>query len=436
MKKRTAKKLVGILLAALIVLGTAVPAMTITADAAAPDAVIKAQEKTYAQFNAELADAMDRIGDSQVALIEVYAKPFESIGGKAVKLLETRKMIVLNIHYSCDGKSRDLVMTSADAALADEDGFIGFDYAREEHKKAEAAKAAAANVSLPDGVDPLTWEPSSQNLIIKSSEARTLYNRIKANNYPDVDTIKASTINSQIDALSAYYKGIYGNTADIDTPEREALRKAICAKFLSAGSARTQSVDFTTRRHNYVYDGPLDKGYEMELVLGLPASGKSTRVTDPDSEAMHAFILDCDEVKELIPEFRASYGAGADAVHFESFDIMNTAMKEFTEGSLKGTNVIIPIVASDFDDLMNSYIKPFEEAGYNVRAKFVDCEVNASASRNLMRELETGRIINSAVVLSFGSKPEEVYNKLAPMINSKGNTYGYDYEAQEAKGAA
>ena len=150
---------------------------------------------------------------------------------------------------------------------------------------------------------------------------------------------------------------------------------------------------------------------------------------------MKAFILDCDVIKELIPEFQESYGGGADAVHFESMDIMNRTIKEFTEGSLKGTNVIIPIVASDFDELMNTYIKPFEAAGYNVRAKFVPCEENASVSRNIARELETGRIINSFVVFSFGTKPEEVWNKLAPMLNSKGVTYGYGYENQ-AKGAA
>ena len=32
---------------------------------------------------------------------------------------------------------------------------------------------------------------------------------------------------AQLDALSAYYKALYGNTAEIDTPERDALRKEI-----------------------------------------------------------------------------------------------------------------------------------------------------------------------------------------------------------------
>lgn len=56
----------------------------------------------------------------------------------------------------------------------------------------------------------------------------------------------------------------------------------------------------------------------------------------------------------------------------------------------------------------------------------VPCEVNVSMARNIARELETSRIINSKVVFSFGTKPEEVYNKLAPMINAKGVAYGYE----------
>ena len=435
MTGKMTQRLAARFLTALMVLGTVFSNAACNVCAAASNATIKAQEKTYAQFINELADAMSRIGDHEVGEIEVEAGSFVSIGGKAVELLGSKEAIVLCVHYTKDGVEKDLVLTRDDASLADENGYIGFEYALNEHKKAESKKAEEAGVSLPDGVVPVTWEPSGYELIIKGPEAQSLYKQIKAGDYPEVEDLKASNVTAQIDSLSTYYKGVYGNTANIDTPEREELREHICDKFLSAGSARTQYVD-SNGKHKYVYDGPLDKDYEMELVLGLPASGKSTRVTDPDSESMHAFILDCDEVKELIPEFQESYGAAADAVHFESFNIMNDAMKEFTEGSLKGTNVIIPIVASDFDELMNDYIKPFEDAGYNVRAKFVDCEVNASVSRNIMRELETGRIINSAVVFSFGSKPEEVFEKLAPMINKKGIPYGYGYENKALDDAA
>ena len=188
--------------------------------------------------------------------------------------------------------------------------------------------------------------------------------------------------------------------------------------------------DSATERYSYVYDGELEKGFKMELVLGLPASGKSTRVSDPDSEEMNAFILDVDIIKSMIPEYIGSHGAGADAIHFEGMLIFNEAVKEFLEGDMKGTNVILPIVAVDLDDLFENYIEPFEAAGYDVRAKFCDAEPNESLARVIMRELgDGGQLINSAVVSSFGYAPKEVYEELAPMTNAQGNLYGLEEDA-------
>ena len=112
---------------------------------------------------------------------------------------------------------------------------------------------------------------------------------------------------------------------------------------------------------------------------------------------------------------------------------MDDALKEFTTGRMKGTNVIIPVIGNNLDVLMTKYIKPFEAAGYNVRVVFIDCPANVSAARNLARELETGRIINSEVIFYFcGSKPEKVYNVLKDMINSHGLPYGLEEELEVA----
>ena len=299
----------------------------------------------------------------------------------------------------------------------------------EPKKGPEATTAVDPASLLPEGVVPITWEPSPDNLIIQTDEAKELYTRIKADDYPSLEELKNAEVISQIDALSDYYIALYGKTSEIDTPERKELRQDILDDFLAIGSARKEG-------DKYVYDGELDKDYEMELVLGLPASGKSTRVTDPDSEEMDAFILDCDVIKEFFPEYKESHGAAADAVHMESMDIMNMAVEELTTGKMKGTNVILPLVASDYDDLVKNYIEPFEKAGYNVRAKFVPCEENASVARNLARELDSGRIINSKVVFSFGKKPEEVYNKLAPQTNKFGLPYGVDLKEDAFDDAA
>jgi len=287
---------------------------------------------------------------------------------------------------------------------------------------------------LPEGVAPVTWEVSADHLMIEGEEARALYERIVANDYPTMEELKADPVVAQLDALSAYYKALYGNTAEIDTPERDALRKEIMTWFLTLGSARTDHLD-DNGYPVYVYDGPLKSEYQFELVLGLPASGKSSRIVDPDSEAMGAFILDPDVIKAELPEYKESHGAGADAIHFEGMNIFNEAIKAFTEGDMKGVNAILPIVSSDLDDLMETYIRPFEAAGYNVKVKFKDAEPNEAAARVVMRELRGGQLINSAVAFSFGYGPEEVYNELASMINSNGEPYGYDVEEALAPAA-
>ena len=293
-----------------------------------------------------------------------------------------------------------------------------------------SASGAETTVTPPEGVVPVTWEPSEDHLIIEGDEARELYDSINDGNYPTLEELKANPVVAQIDALSAYYKELYGNTAEIDTPEREQLRKEILDQFLALGSARQVGSD-EKHRVQYAYDGDLKKEYQMELVLGLPASGKSTLVTDPDSEEMGAFIMDCDVIKGMFPEYKESHGCGADAVHFEGYTLMKEAIKQFTEGDRKGTNVILPLVSTDFDELMNDVIKPFEDAGYNVRVKFCEAKPNESAARVVMRELAGGQLINSSVAFSFGDAPEKVYQKLAPMTNAKGETYGYDVEEEQ-----
>lgn len=283
--------------------------------------------------------------------------------------------------------------------------------------------AFAQKAELPEGVVPLTWKPSPQHLAIQTDEARKLYTRIQKDDYPSMKELKKSPVVAQLDALSSYYFQLYGNTADINTPERQELREKVLQEFLSIGSARKIS-DATAKRAKYVYDGPLNKNYQMTLVLGLPSSGKSTFYTDPNSEKTGAFILDCDVIKNLLPEYQESYGGASDAVHFESFNIMDKAMETFLTGEMKGTNVILPIVAPNFDELTNKYIKPFEAAGYEVRAVYVDVPENISFARNIARQLESGRVFRSAVAASFGKKPKKVYNKLKNKINSKGNPYG------------
>ena len=77
---------------------------------------------------------------------------------------------------------------------------------------------------LPEGVVPVTWDVSADHLMIEGEEARALYERIVSGDYPSMEELRANPVVAQLDALSAYYKALYGNTAEIDTPEHNALR--------------------------------------------------------------------------------------------------------------------------------------------------------------------------------------------------------------------
>ena len=105
-----------------------------------------------------------------------------------------------------------------------------------------AAETADPASLLIGGAVPVTWEVSEDHLMIDTQEARDLYERIDNKDYPTLEELKAHPVVAQLDSLSAYYKALYGNTAEIDTPERAQIRQDVLNWFLAQGSARTTSV--------------------------------------------------------------------------------------------------------------------------------------------------------------------------------------------------
>ncbi|MBR1593041.1 MAG: hypothetical protein IJ666_08565 [Ruminococcus sp.] len=268
---------------------------------------------------------------------------------------------------------------------------------------------------LPDGVVPVTWQPSPSHLIIDTDESRELYARIKSGSYPTIEELTENNTILQIDELSMYYLSLYGNTFYTDTPERTKLREDIKNQFLSSGSARTDGGNIT-------YDGELERNYQIELIVALPSSER-TKISDTDSEEMKAFILDDIFIKQLIPEFQESHGCASDAVLYECSSIMDEAAGEFLDGDMKGINLVYPVMSKDLNDLTKNYIKPFEKAGYNVRIIFAEREENIAVSRCIAYELETGNIISSVLMFAYSSKLSELYEQLCLMYNSYGEPY-------------
>ncbi|PNH90271.1 hypothetical protein C1M56_03120 [Vibrio diazotrophicus] len=145
------------------------------------------------------------------------------------------------------------------------------------------------------------------------------------------------------------------------------------------------------------------------IILGLPASGKST-VAQKMSDAMGAYIIDSDFAKRKFPEIAFPNGAGW--THEES----NRVVFKEDGGPLAaclgfGYNMIIPKIGSSPDSILElrNYL---ESMHYDVSLSLVWLEPHKAMKRAISRYQNTKRYVPMTVIESYGSKPFDVYQKL------------------------
>ncbi len=184
-------------------------------------------------------------------------------------------------------------------------------------------------------------------------------------------------------------------THTINTPERQQLRTQLTDELYGSGAPR--------------------KERRIDLVLGLPASGKSSALVEPLAKEHGAIIIDSDAAKERLPEFQGGVGAGA--VHEESTQIAaNLLGRAFDNGD----NIVHPVVGRDLDKL-RAMIQNFQEDGYQVHLHHVDLPSEEAARRAYNRYLETGRFVDPEYVLGVGMKPKENF----AILVDEGVPHGY-----------
>ena len=152
------------------------------------------------------------------------------------------------------------------------------------------------------------------------------------------------------------------------------------------------------------------KQYRADIVMGLPAAGKSSAVVNSLKEKYGSFEFDNDEIKKLLPEYD-EYGAAY--VHEDSKAVQKYAMQAFNKGgALNGANLAIPTIGSKVSSVDDDWIKPLREAGYDIHIHHVGISNNESMNRMVGRAIETGRYIPLHVIDKYGEKPKEVYEQL------------------------
>lgn len=139
---------------------------------------------------------------------------------------------------------------------------------------------------------------------------------------------------------------------------------------------------------NTIYNGDVERGSRLDIVIGLPASGKSSAIVDTISYTNRSMLIDNDEAKRLFPEFNKGWGAGV--VHAESQMVERSV---YLDALNSGKNIVLPKVGSDAAKLIQDYILPAKNKGYKVNVHFVDLDRSKSLGRMLNRFIHKGRYL-------------------------------------------
>ncbi len=155
-----------------------------------------------------------------------------------------------------------------------------------------------------------------------------------------------------------------------------------------------------------MYNGGVKKGKRLDIVIGLPASGKSSAIVNPLSEFYQSVVIDSDIIKQKLPEYQDGWGSSL--VHEES-SLINAELLDVSLAD--GNNIVLPIVGSKVGSV-EKYIAQAKRYGYSVNLHLNELPGGKAVGRLLKRYFDKGRFIDPTFVAGYGNKPAEVYELL------------------------
>lgn len=202
-------------------------------------------------------------------------------------------------------------------------------------------------------------------------------------------------------------------TRDIRTVERENLRASIEDKL--SGELQTEDINDAVVRENGGDGKPykVQSGRRLDIVIGLPASGKSTVICRDLLRKNQSRLVDSDEVKKLLePDFAG--GLGADTVHEESKDITNRIL---SRAMRKGDNIVHPILGTHSTQVAD-LIQTARKAGYSVNLHFNQIDINKAKGRMLERYLSKNRFLPLSLYAEANGKIEDTFRECRTLCDS------------------
>ena len=141
------------------------------------------------------------------------------------------------------------------------------------------------------------------------------------------------------------------------------------------------------------------------IVIGPPAAGKS-RISNPIAIKNNATIIDADESKKILPEYKG--GVGSNATHHESKVLSNEVMDV---AMARGDNLVLPKVGGN-PDAIRVLSENLKSNGYKVNLVLTEIDPDLALVRMNDRFIRKGRLINSDYAQANKGKPNLTYEKL------------------------
>lgn len=209
-----------------------------------------------------------------------------------------------------------------------------------------------------------------------SSDMQEILDRLSKGEYVGVNEINAT---KEIQEARSH---INHSTPTIELRGRQEFQEHIMDQYLQ--NVKAAKVD---EKGKVEYTEDVKRGKRLDIVIGLPASGKSSAVVDKISTKYHSRVLDNDIIKTMIPEY--NNGWGASVVHKESQEIMESIS---VISRCRDENLVMPKVGGDVGMIRKAVITA-KRAGYQVYLHYVELSREKATGRMLHRFLSTGRFL-------------------------------------------
>ena len=209
-----------------------------------------------------------------------------------------------------------------------------------------------------------------------SGDMQEILDRLSKGEYVGVDEINAT---KEIQEARSH---INHSTPTIELRGRQEFQEHIIDQFLQ--TVKAARVD---EKGEVEYTEDVKREKRLDIVIGLPASGKSSAVVDKISTKYRSRVLDNDIIKTMIPEY--NNGWGASVVHKESQELLDF-IENFSQENEE--NIVLPKVGGDAKEI-KGIISDAKDVGYQVYLHYVELSREKATGRMLHRFLHTGRFL-------------------------------------------